>query len=229
MAEWLIALLQVGGFGAVLLLALLVTGKWLLKKINAALDSYTTAYLHQKAAIDARIASLEKLVAEQARLTRAVESIKDEIAAKAKSRDNQWEFRKDVYVNLLTSITDVISALAQLHDLQVQFPVKLANPDGDLQKTLEDHRTTFRSASATFNRYAALAPLAIADSVLSVTMALDKQLPAFFLSNPERATSLLNAIANFNTARYALQVAGRKDLWDTLETQTESAAAEDQI
>jgi multidrug efflux pump subunit AcrA (membrane-fusion protein) len=224
MADWLVHLLQIGGLGAVLLLALFAGGKWLLKRITAALDSYATAYLQQEAEIDARIANLEKLAKEQERLTRTVESIKDEIAAEAKRRDNRWEFRKTVYVNLLTSITDVISALAQLHDLQAEFPIKSANPE--LQKTLEDHRANFRSASASFIRYAALAPLAIADSVLPITMALDKQLPASFLSNPEGATSMLGVIASFNNARDALQDAGREDLWGTLEAGSGQAGAD---
>jgi len=216
----LAALLQVGGFWAVLF----VGGRWLLKRITATLDSYTTAYLQQKAAIDARVANLEKLAEEQARLTTTVETIRDDIAAEAKRRDNRWEFRKTVYVNLLTSISDVISALAQLNELQVQFPTNVANPDS--RKLLEEHRSTFRSASATFIRYAALAPLAIADSVLPITMVLDKQLPAFFLSNPQQATSMLSVIANFNAARDALQKAGREDLWGTLDMDT---FAEEQI
>src|ERR1019366_193506 len=110
MADWLILLLRYGGFGAVLLLALFVMGKWLLKRITAALDSYTTAYAQQSASIDARIANLEKLAEEQARLTRTVENIKDEIAAQAKSRDNRWAFRKDVYVNLITATSGLIRA-----------------------------------------------------------------------------------------------------------------------
>ena len=39
-----------------------------------------------------------------------VERIKDEIAPQAKSRDNRWEFRKDVYVNLITATSGLIRA-----------------------------------------------------------------------------------------------------------------------
>ena len=114
MADWLILLLKYGGFGAVLVLALFVTGKWLVKRITAALDSYTTAYLQQKAAIDARIERLEQLAEEQARLTRTVESIKDEIAAQAKIRDNRWEFRKEVYTNLIRLAVECLRIYATL-------------------------------------------------------------------------------------------------------------------
>src|ERR1039457_901859 len=89
-------------------------GRWLWTKINAALDSYNTAYHQQKGAIDARILRLEKLAEEQARLTRTVESIKAEIAAEAKSRDNRWEFRKDVYCSTLQPILKLISALTKI-------------------------------------------------------------------------------------------------------------------
>ena len=148
-----------------------------------------------------------------------IERTKDEIAAEAKIRDNRWAFRKDVYVNLVYSITDCILVLAQFHDLQLL--VKFENPDADIQKRLEDHRARFMAASATFVRNANLAPLAIADSVLPVLMTLDKQLPAFFASQPERATSL-KIIANFNAALSALQLAGREDLWGTPETDEEA-------
>jgi len=147
----------------------------------------------------------------------SIERIKDEIAAEAKSRDNQWEFRKEVYVNLLNSITDCISVLSQFHELELLSPTKMASPEAELQKRLADHRGIFMSASGTSIRFANLAPLAVADSVIPILMTLDKQLPAFFASNVERAASL-KAIANFNAARDALQDAGRKDLWETSRT-----------
>jgi hypothetical protein len=65
----------------------------------------------------------------------------------------------------------------------------------------------------------------MADSVVRVIMTLDKQLPAFFLSDPGRATSLMNIIANFNTARDTLQDAGRRELWGTPENEAEVEAA----
>src|ERR1022692_655263 len=110
MADWLIFLLKLGGFGAVLVLALIVMGKWLLKQIAAALNSYVTAYAQETAKIDARIKHLEKLAEEQARLTRTVESIKDQFAAQAKSRDNRWAFRKEIYVHLVNATSRLIRA-----------------------------------------------------------------------------------------------------------------------
>ena len=58
MTDWIVPLLQVGGIGAVLFLALWIMGGWLLKRINAALDGYVTAYAQETAKIDARIERL---------------------------------------------------------------------------------------------------------------------------------------------------------------------------
>src|ERR1017187_6146404 len=113
MNDWLVLLLQIGGTGAVIAVALFIIGKWLLNQITTALKSYVTAYAQQTANIDARMANLEKLAEEQARLTRTVEGIKDDIAAQAKSRDNQWAFKKDVYTNLITTTTDINSVLSK--------------------------------------------------------------------------------------------------------------------
>ena len=99
MTDWLPPLLQIGGIGAVLAVALFIIGRWLLNQITAALNSFVTAYAQETAEIDARIERIEKMAEEQAYLTRTVESIKADIAAQVKSRDNRWAFRKDVYLN----------------------------------------------------------------------------------------------------------------------------------
>src|ERR1039457_7714504 len=108
MAAWISLLVQIGATGAILVIAVGVMGRWLWRKIDTAVNAYTGKYLEQKATIDARIASLEKLVEEQARLTRTVESIKDEIAAQRKSRDNRWAFRKDIYCSTVKALFMVI-------------------------------------------------------------------------------------------------------------------------
>lgn len=214
MADWQIFLFEIGGFGAVLALALVVIGKWFLKQVAATLNSYVTTYAMETARTEARMKHLEKLADEQAHLTKTVEGIQDQIAALAKSRDNRWAFKKNLYVRLLNSITDCISVLAELHDLQTSFPGNLETPDADTQEKLEDHRKRFLAASATFIRYANVAPLAVADKVLPVLMVLDKQLPTWFSSHLDRTVSL-RIIGNFKTARDVLLDAGRKDLWES--------------
>ena len=224
MANWQIFLFEIGGFGAVLALALVIIGKWFLKQVAATLNSYVAAYALETARTEARMKHLEKLADEQAHLTKTVEGIQDQIAALAKSRDNRWAFRKDVYVRLLNSITDCISVLTQLHDLQTSFPGNSETPDAEMQEKLEDHRIRFLSASATFIRYANVAPLAVADRVLPVLTVLDKQLPTWFSSHLDRTLSL-RIVANFKSARDALLEAGRNDLWDLQEPKARAASA----
>jgi hypothetical protein len=117
MTDSLIPLLQLGGTGAVLL-AVVVMGRWLRSKNNTALDSYMTAYGQESARIDARIQHLEKLVEEQARFARTVETIKDDIGAQRKLHDNRWGFRKDVYVRLIDSVVDLIGVYSRVLSLR---------------------------------------------------------------------------------------------------------------
>ena len=225
MADWLILLLKYGGFGAVLFLALWIMGGWLLKRINAALDSYTTAYFKQKAAIDARIANLEKLAEEQARLTRTVESIKDEIAAQAKSRDNRWEFRKEVYVNLITATSGLIRAWSgvatnmseasrlkheqiPLTDLRMAGVIKRLNSDIDDQVA---HGNVFAT-------YVSLSPLAIAEDVVPLVTSTWERFKELDLSSPELiAANMPEKQKTLGELLRTLQAAGRKDLWGTPE------------
>ena len=49
-----------------------------------------------------------------------LERIKDQLAAEAKSRDNRWEFRNSVYVNLLSGVEEFLSSTAQVGDFVVK-------------------------------------------------------------------------------------------------------------
>ena len=233
MADWLVLLLKYGGFGAVLVVALWIMGGWLLKRITAALDSYTTAYLQQKAAIDARIANLEKLAAEQARLTRTVESIKDEIAAQAKSRDNRWEFRKEVYVNLITATSGLIRAWSgvatnmseasrlkheqiPLTDLRMAGVIKRLNSDIDDQVA---HGNVFAT-------YVSLSPLAIAEDVVPLVTSTWERFKELDLSSPELiAANMPEKQKILGELLRTLQAAGRKDLWGTPEPEAKGGPA----
>ena len=233
MADWLVLLLKYGGFGAVLVVALWIMGGWLLKRITAALDSYTTAYLQQKAAIDARIANLEKLAEEQARLTRTVESIKDEIAAQAKSRDNRWEFRKEVYVNLITATSGLIRAWSgvatnmseasrlkheqiPLTDLRMAGVIKRLNSDIDDQVA---HGNVFAT-------YVSLSPLAIAEDVVPLVTSTWERFKELDLSSPELiAANMPEKQKILGELLRKLQAAGRKDLWGTPEPEAKAGPA----
>ena len=218
MADWLIFLFKIGGFGAVLVFALFLMGKWLLKQIIAALNSYVTAYAQETAKIDARIERLEKLAEEQARLTRTVETIKDEIAAQAKSRDNRWAFRKEVYVNLITASHDLLKTLHNLN-----YAVKLKeDPNEALRKrsknTVEATMPELRASIKALTTYTTLAPLATADDVLPLLERVQQQvLQELDPDATDAATRIQAEMKALFTLLKDLQAAGRKDLWGTLE------------
>jgi hypothetical protein len=233
MADWLVLLLKYGGFGAVLLLALFVMGKWLVKRITAALDSYVSAYAQQSASIDARIADLEKLAEEQARLTRIVESIKDEIAAQAKSRDNQWAFRKDVYTNLITTISGMIRVFnglaADMALLQQLAESHTPNTDPrriGISDRLLSAANSYRLHCETFSNHVNLAPLAVVEEVIPLVAAVSDQISSFDSSTPETiAASSTSQVAALSKLLRTLQAAGRKDLWGTPEAEARAEGA----
>jgi outer membrane murein-binding lipoprotein Lpp len=216
MADWLIFLLKLGGFGAVLVLALIVMGKWLLKQIAAALNSYVTAYAQETAKIDARIKHLEKLAEEQARLTRTVESIKDEIAAQAKSRDNRWNFWKDVYVALINDTTGWIRFYTNIKQTKTDARGEM-NAESKAE-FLQQHRTL----TDTFMNHVCLARLTLATEAINAidTTAKDLLTPMDLLS----AAGLQTKIDTYISLRNLLCVAGRNQLWDTPEEKAKDEA-----
>src|SRR5262249_40830388 len=127
--DWLTFVLQFGSTAVVVVTVAGFAGKWLMRQITAALNSYVTAYAQEGGKIDSRIERLEKLVQEQAALTRTIESIKDEIAAAGKSRDNRWEFRKDVYSNLIIATSDLISHFSPLVSKAKNDPTGIPTPE----------------------------------------------------------------------------------------------------
>jgi len=231
MADWFI-ILQIGGAPVAVAIAVILMGRWLLKKISTALDSYTTAYLQQKAAIDARIERLEQLAEEQARLTRTVESIKDEIAAAAKSRDNRWEFRKDVYVNLITATSGLIRAFSGIASnmklanqlAQEKTPPTDARMIGVLQR-LNSDITDQQTHGDTFGNYVSLSPLAIAEDVVPLaTTAWDRRKHLDFSSPELIAANVPEQLESLGDLLRKLQAAGRKDLWGTPELEAKAKA-----
>jgi cell division protein FtsB len=217
MNDWLVPLLQIGGTGAVVAFALFIMGRWLLNHITTALKSYVTAYAQQTANIDARIANLEKLAAEQARLTRTVESIKDEIAAQAKSRDNQWAFRTDVYITLVKTTHDMLKSL---HNFSHAAKLR-ADPNEALRNlataTIEAEQLRWAESIKEFTTYAALAPLATADAVLPILAEISKQaIREVNFNTPHAAAEIQEQMQPLFNLLNQLQKAGRKDLWPEL-------------
>lgn len=218
MADWLIHfLLQIGGTAALLAVA----GLWLWRKIDKALESYTTAYANGQAAIDVRIRNLEKLAEEQARLTRTVEGIKDEIAAERKSRDNRWEFRRRVYENIITSVADLIIVLNA--GLIFMESHKDAQITPAIQKDLDNLTGKISEAGSTFSRNASLSPLATADGVNRSLLQHVTAFQALFGASKDRQT-VRGFLETFTSLLPLLQAEGRKELWGDSEPRAEAAA-----
>jgi hypothetical protein len=227
MADWLIFLFELGGNVALLAFAVFLLGKWLWHKINAAMDSYTTAYTQEAARIDARIGHLEKLAEEQARLTRTVESIKDEIGAQRKSHDNRWEFRKELYCNMVKSTYMVMYGYARIS--QSQPLLKHENPATRAwaEQMFKDAQADLRLHGPEFMTNAVLAPLALADDVApAVADAYSHTYQSVVLNGVDIDTKLLQIeIDRLNALFGKLIQAGRNDLWGTPKSEAKAEEA----
>ena len=107
-----------------------------------------------------------------------VEIAKAEIAAKHRSQDRRWEFRKYIHVNLIKATTDQNSSTKDMaktfmnyHEAKEATPVNQAT----LQrcgKNMQMALDKLTDANRTFDIYSNLAPLAMADDVLPLISAI---------------------------------------------------------
>jgi hypothetical protein len=216
-------LIQIGGMGAVFFAIV----KFLLKPIWTTLNNYATAYVNGQAAIDVRIRNLEKLVEEQARLTRTVESIKDEIAAQRKSHDNRWAFRKDIYCSTVKALFMVIYGYMRVLQCLPLLKDENAETRARGERMLKDAQTDLQLYGNEFMTNAVVAPLAMADDVASaVDAALKHTLQPVVLNGMDIDTKLLQMeIDRLTTLFGMITQAGRKDLWGTPEPEAKAGAA----
>ena len=161
-----------------------------------------------------------------------VEIAKAEIAAKYKSQDNRWAFRKDVYVNLITSASGLIRAWSSIaRDMtlanqleQERTPLTDSRMAGVLER-LTSHIDDQHAHGKVFSAYVSLSPLAIAEDVVPLVTStwekfkdLDLSTPQLIAANmPEKQKALGELLRK-------LQAAGRKDMWGTPETEAKSGA-----
>jgi hypothetical protein len=202
MADWLLHLLiQIGGTAALLAVAGIAVAKWLWGKIDKALESYANAYAQESAKIEARIGSLEKLVEEQARLTRTVETIKDQIAAERRIENNRWDFKRDVYLNLVTLGFELLGHLDHAQQFLGASPTE--DQLGPVSKCLDS-----------FTRYACIAELATADELSPVLDDIKDQLTNTpDMRGPEASAILTEYTAHLREKIVKIRTAGRRDLW----------------
>jgi len=100
-----------------------------------------------------------------------VERIKDEIAAEAKSRDNRWAFRKDVYVKPITSTSNLALRVSALATTTSNIRHRSQEPQPALELSLNQTLNELLRCQQDFFTQACLAPLAMADGITSVVQA----------------------------------------------------------
>jgi hypothetical protein len=139
-----------------------------------------------------------------------LEIAKDKIAAEAKSRDNRWEFRKDVYVSLIKDTTDSIRFYANISRM---------NPDARVGEL--DH---FRTITDSFMTHMCHARLAMANEAFVALEKATKDL----LTPPDPSLSdeaLRKKIDAYFDLRNLLSIAGRNQLWGSPEPKAKAEAA----
>jgi hypothetical protein len=152
-----------------------------------------------------------------------VESIKDEIAAQAKSRDNRWEFRKDVYTNLIRLAVEFLRIYATL----LTYTPKLSSDNEASVNEAKEHISAASvdliTKATEFNYYANLAPIATAEEVIAPIL----EAQAIFHqvadeSSPEYEKTMQDKMQRLQVLLTKLHAAGRKDLWGTPEAEAKN-------
>lgn len=135
-----------------------------------------------------------------------VEREKAKIAAEGTSRDRRWEFRKDVYTNLIRTISGLIEW--EVQDSQYK---NRSRPTG-----FNERFTTLLSDLST---YANLAPLGESNEVL-----VEVQTALARATDNRHGSLMLTPI--LHKLRETLQRHARRDLWGSLEASTATTAQE---
>lgn len=156
-----------------------------------------------------------------------IERIKDEIAAEARSRDNRWEFRKDVYSDLIRTTCNLLTLFNESLAINQTY---LSNPtEAQFEQDFKDQLTAFhprmRAAVVEYFILSNLSHLATADWLSQRFVKLSPMLnPSIKLASPEFTTTIVAAIDELNATLKTLCEAGRKDLWDTPEPEAKDEA-----
>jgi hypothetical protein len=154
-----------------------------------------------------------------------VEIAKAEIAAKYKSRDRRWEFRKELHVDLNKTTVDVMLTLTRLF----QF-ASLRNHDSEVVREnawknirmLQDELTLNVKA---FWHSVTLAPLATAEGVFTIVEQNYRQMGDRIDWDADPEKDIESQLDATTRCLKALQTAGRKDLWETSEPEAKAEPA----
>jgi hypothetical protein len=153
-----------------------------------------------------------------------VEIAKADIAARYKSQDRRWEFRKEVYVNLLNATSD----LADNYSQSSSFPHPLSDGTSDeIALRFQSLSSQYGEAVRRFLRLSDVAPLALADEVAPLVSATISQIKTRIDWQSQEAKTQCEAKARTMLQLVKeLQTAGRKDLWGTPEAEAKADTAQ---
>jgi hypothetical protein len=155
-----------------------------------------------------------------------IEIAKAEIAAKYRSQDNRWSFRKDAYVNLLRSVTALLRKRGDFLVLvKKQSRLKPENVS-ELKLTHDEKAANIHEYRALFAEYMAsmcIATLATGDEALTASLPSNAKIHENYSLDSKEDQVILDIDA-FGKLLGALTLAGRKDLWATPETKAKHEA-----
>jgi hypothetical protein len=156
-----------------------------------------------------------------------VEIAKAEIAAKYKSQDNRWEFRKEVYYNTIKALFMVISGYMRVLQSQPLLKHENAETRARAEQMFKDAQTDLKLYGTQFMTNAIVAPLAQADDVAAAfNEGYRNAYQSVVLCGGDVDTKLLQLeIDRLTTIFGMLTVAGRKDLWGTPEDEVKPDTA----
>jgi hypothetical protein len=120
-------------------------------------------------------------------------------------------------VSLINAITNLITEQSELQTL--------AETETNDSERLAQCRKAIMSCGNEFMRYANLAPLATADSVLPMVAAAAAKMGRCYASTKDEQAQLQIIIGDLFSLRSTLQEAGRKDLWGMPELEAKAETA----
>jgi hypothetical protein len=159
-----------------------------------------------------------------------LEIAKDKIAAEAKSRDNRWAFRKDVYSGLIRTICNILMDYNEGLAINRVYLEHFNDPQvmADFAHELKDRNPRTRAAANDFFIYSNLSPLAMAswvvEKITEVVPVVNPQSDGD-LTSPDYAQTVAVEMKALNSLLNLICEAGRKDLWDTPEAEAKTEAA----
>ena len=165
-----------------------VIGVWLLARFTTVFD----AYAGERAKLQVQFDNVAKLVEQTRVLTATTETIKTNLSDEVWDRQERWSYRRDFYVRLIGSMTDLINA-------EVKYLMYEAT-----QRDTKEQAKVIEDTFLQFNSLLELAPL-IVPKVVMITVLR-------FPANRQDTIFTSEGIKELKTRLNAFRIEARKDL-----------------